>query len=240
MLDAAEMLFTSATRTGSTIRLPSSGTCWVSGDLHDNPEHLDVIIKLASLDSPNNHLVLQELIHSGEESDAPDLSYQTLVKVAELVVAHPKQVHPILANHEISQAMGKAITKGSGDLVNKFIHGVFSVFDNDTGKVLKAINAFIFSMPLAVRSESGLMCTHSLPDENKMDMFDETLLNREMLVSDIDGIYGSANPLVWGRLHTQPQIEELAKRWGVKLFCVACKSRKNRKRRNLDGTCCRP
>jgi hypothetical protein len=220
MLDASDVLFTSPARTGCTIHLPSSGTCWVSGDLHDNPEHLETIVKLAALDSPNNHVVLQELIHSGEETDDHDLSYQTLVRVAELVVSYPKQVHPILANHEISQAMGRAITKGSGDLVSKFIRGVYSVFDNNTGKVLKAINAFIFSMPLAVRSETGLLCTHSLPDENKMDTFDKTVLGREMLVSDIDDTFGSANLLVWGRSHTQQQVEELAANWGVKLICV--------------------
>ena len=92
----------------------------MSGDLHDNPKHFETIVQLASLDSPENHLVLQELIHSGDGSSSPDLSYQTLVKVAELVVSYPNQVHPILANHELSQAMGRAITKGSGDLVSQF------------------------------------------------------------------------------------------------------------------------
>jgi hypothetical protein len=200
--------------------LPSSGTCWVSGDLHDNPIHLETIVKLATLDNPNNHLVVQELIHSGDESESPDLSYQTLVRVAELVIAHPNQVHPILANHELSQAMGNAITKGSGDLVSKFNSGVFGVFENETGKVLKAINAFIFSMPLAAKSETGLACTHSLPDENKMDFFDDNILNREMLIKDIEDKFGAASQIVWGRNHNEDQINKLADSWGVKLFCV--------------------
>lgn len=220
LLNASEVLFTNKSRSGCIHILPSKGTCWVSGDLHDNPEHLQTIIKLASLDSPSNHLVLQELIHSGDGSEAPDLSYQTLVKVAELVVAYPDQVHPILANHELSQALGRSITKGTGDLVSQFIHGVFGLFDSDTGKVLKAINAFIFSMPLAVRSESGLMCTHSLPDEDKMDLFDEEIINREITTADIEGIFGSVSQVVWGRQHTQRQVNELAGCWGVTLFCV--------------------
>jgi hypothetical protein len=220
LLNASEVLFTNKSRSGCVHNLPSTGTCWVSGDLHDNPEHLQTIIKLASLDSPANHLVLQELIHSGDGSEAPDLSYQTLVKVAELVIAYPDQVHPILANHELSQALGRSITKGTGDLVSQFIQGVFGVFDNDTSKVLKAINAFIFSMPLAVRSETGLMCTHSLPDEEKMDLFDVDIINREITTSDIEGIFGSVSQVVWGREHTQKQVNELAACWEVKLFCV--------------------
>ncbi len=220
LLNASEVLFTNKSRKGCVHTLPSKGTCWVSGDLHDNPAHLKTIINLASLDSPSNHLVLQELIHSGDGSGAPDLSYQTLVKVAELVVAYPDQVHPILANHELSQALERPITKGTGDLVSQFIRGVFGVFDNDTGMVLKAINAFIFSMPLAVLSESGLMCTHSLPDEEKMDLFDEGIINREITTSDIEGIFGSASQIVWGREHTQRQVNELAACWGVTLFCV--------------------
>ena len=97
---------------------------------------------------------------------------------------------------------------------------MFGVFGTDTGKVLKAINAFIFSMPLAVRSKTGLMCTHSLPDEDKMDLFDESVLQRELLISDIEGVHGSASLLVWGRAHTQRQVNELASCWDVKLFCV--------------------
>jgi hypothetical protein len=116
--------------------------------------------------------------------------------------------------------MGRAITKGCGDLVGQFIRGVYGVFGNDTGKVLKAINAFIFSMPLAVRSKTGLMCTHSLPDEDKMDLFDESVFHREILTSDIEGVYGSASLVVWGRTHTQKQVDELASYLGVKLFCV--------------------
>lgn len=220
LLSAADVLFSNRARSGCTINLPSTGTCWVSGDLHDNPKHLQTIVKLACLDTPSNHLVLQELIHSGDESNDPDVSYQTLVKVAELVLEYPNQVHPILANHELSQAMGKPITKGHGDLVYKFIQGVHSVFGTKSGMVLKAINAFIFSMPLAVRSSSGLMCTHSLPDVDKITVFDENIINREMLVSDIDELFGSANLVVWGRVHTNKQIKELGSRWGVKLFCV--------------------
>jgi hypothetical protein len=220
LLDAADHLFANRSRRGCTNWLPSSGTCWVSGDLHDNPIHLETIVKLANLDDPSNHLVVQELIHSGDETEAPDLSYQTLVRVAELVVEHPNQVHPILANHELSQATGKAITKGSGDLVSKFNSGVFGVFENETGKVLKAINTFIFSMPLVARSETGLMCTHSLPDENNMDLFDGNILNRELTTKDIEGKFGSASQMVWGRQHSEDQIKELAQSWGVKLFCV--------------------
>jgi hypothetical protein len=64
------------------------------------------------------------------------------------------------------------------------------------------------------------MCTHSLPDEKNMDLFDEGIINREITTSDIEGVFGSVSQIVWGREHTQRQVNEIAACWGVTLFCV--------------------
>ena len=217
---ATELMYSYEGRAGSTRHIPSTGSVLVSGDLHDNPLHLAKIIKFAALNVSTNHVVLQELIHAGHTQDSFDLSYQMLVRVAELVVAHPVQVHPILANHELSQATGRGITKGGGELVEMFIRGIDSVFGANADEVLEAINSFIFAMPLAVQSESGLMCCHSLPNEALMDDFDTEVISRDLLPADVRGSDGSAYMMVWGRQHTQQQINTLASCWGVKLFCL--------------------
>ena len=217
---ATELLFSYEGRVGSTHHIPSEGNMLVSGDLHDNPFHLAKIIKLAALHEPTNHVVLQEVIHSGNTHNVHDFSYQMLVRVASLIVSYPLQVHPILANHELSQVTGRAITKGGGELVEGFIRGIDHTFGNEADNVLSAINAFVYSMPLAVRSESGLMCCHSLPNEALMDVFDMDVIDRDLLPEDVLGGDGSAHMMVWGRQHTQEQIDTLAAYWGVELFCL--------------------
>ena len=220
LIKATECMIRFPGRLGCTHHLPDKGRLLVSGDLHDNPSHLTKIIDLANLDTPTNHLVLQELIHSGNTTDSIDLSYQMLVKVANLVVAYPTQVHPILANHELSQTTGRAITKGSGELVEKFIQGVRHVFNKQCDKVLEALDGFIVAMPVAVQSKSGLLCVHSLPNELSMDDFDLDILDKELTTSDYCGGFGSAFLLVWGRQYSQKQVDELADYWDVSLFCL--------------------
>ena len=217
---AATCLHEFSGRRGCTHHLPSSGQLLVTGDLHDNPIHLTKIIQLADLDIPTNHIVLQELIHSGGDSKTADFSYRMLVRVASLIVAYPSQVHPILANHELSQATGRAITKGGGELVKKFTQGVQQVFGKNAGAVLDALNEIILAMPLAVKSESGLMCLHSLPNELSMDEFDIDILQRELQPPDRRGPFGSAYMTVWGRQHAEEQVNALAESWGVTLFCL--------------------
>jgi hypothetical protein len=220
LVSAANKLLDCPTRRGCTHHLGATGTAWVSGDLHDNPFNLSKIINLASLDIPTNHVVFQEIIHSADTSEEHDLSYRMLVRVASLVLDYPTQVHPILANHELSQATKKQITKGGDELVGRFVRGVEHVFGTNSDKVLSAINTFIYAMPLAVRSSGGLMCCHSLPDENKMNTFDSRILARDLQPVDLMTSTGSANMVVWGRMHSEPQYNELAQFWGVTLFCL--------------------
>ncbi len=217
---ATQCLLGFSGRIGCTHHVSSKGKILVSGDLHNNSDHLLKIIELANLDVPTNHVVLQELIHSGGEQHGVDLSYQMLVRVAELVIAYPSQVHPILANHELSQATGRAITKGGSELVEKFSQGVKHVFGDRSEDVFLALNTFIFAMPLAVQSNSGLMCVHSLPNELAMDEFDIDILERDLKTPDCYGGCGSAFLLVWGRRYSEAQINELADYWDVSLFCL--------------------
>jgi len=221
LLRAAESMKNAKGRIGSTQHIPGTGKLLVTGDLHDNPFNYSKIVKLAKLDaSVDHHVVLQELIHGDKLIGGVDMSFRMIVRIANLLITYPDQVHPILANHELSQLTRRGITKGNGNIVELFLDGVEWVFGTESDTVLEAIDEFFLAMPLAVKSASGLMCCHSLPNSPLMHVFDKTILDRKMTDADRNNVDGSATLMVWGRVHTEHQVQVLAKLWDVKLFCL--------------------
>lgn len=208
-------------RTGSLVQLPAAGRILVTGDLHDNPEHLRKIVQLARLDaSADRHVVFHEIIHSERLVNNVDLSHRMLARLAELIVAYPQQVHVLLANHELAQMTGQGVSKGAGNSVELFNAGLQFVFSGQWSSVAESIGSFIRAMPLALASESGLFCAHSLPAPRSMEQFDLGVLRRELTDEDYRSRTGSAYLMVWGRGHTPEQIDQLAEHWEVNLFCL--------------------
>lgn len=224
--EAANVLRASLLRRGCCVHLPSRGRLLATGDLHDNPEHLRRILTLARLDaSPDHHVVLHEMIHGDRHINGMDFSYRMLARAAELVVQHPQQVHPLLANHELAQMTGKGVSKGAGNSVELFNAALEYVFSDACDDVAQAINLFIRAMPLTLKSESrsagGVLCAHSLPGDSSMTRFDLDVLERELTDADYAGPNGAAYAMVWGRKRTEgATTEQLAARWNVKLFCL--------------------
>lgn len=226
---AARSLRASPVRAHSVVRLPAHGRLLATGDLHDNPVHLQKVIALAKLDqSPDHHLVLHEMIHGDKFVNGLDLSHRMLAKVAELLQQYPGQVHPLLANHELAQMTGKGVSKGAGNSVEMFNDGLEFVFGDDAFDVAVAIGQFIQAMPLALISNSyrrrsgggGVLCAHSLPSARMMNHFDPAIFDRDLASDDYAAPFGTAHLMVWGRSHTPEQIEQLATRWNVDLFCL--------------------
>jgi hypothetical protein len=218
---AAELLHGSPLRSGCVHRLPAAGRLVVAGDLHDNPAHLQKITAFARLgESPTNHLVLQELIHGDRLVNGVDLSYRVVTRVADLVNRYPEQVHPLLANHELCQMLGIGVSKGYGDGTALFNDGLDFVFGEDGAVVAQSLASFFLAMPLAVRSASGLWCSHSIPSPETTDRFDATVFDRELAPSDYQAPRGSAYLMVWGRGQRAEQVDRLADAWGVRLFCL--------------------
>ena len=218
---AADALRASPRRSGSIVRLGASGRLLVTGDLHDNPVHLEKITRLARLEaSDDHHVVLHELIHGERLVNGMDFSHRVLARVAGLLVDRPNQVHPILGNHELSQMTGRAVSKGAGNSVEQFNDALEYVYRDGAVSVSGAIGRFIRAMPIALRSDSGLLCAHSLPDASAMSRFDCELLDRDLQDEDYSSGEGSAHLMVWGRRHTAEQVETLAHRWEVELFCL--------------------
>ena len=218
---AAEALRSSPYRRGSAVNLPGRGRLLVTGDLHDNPEHLRKIVRLAGLgESDDHHVILHEIIHGEVLVNGVDLSHRMLARVAQLVVDHPRQVHVLPGNHELAQMTGRRVSKGAGDDVALFNGGLQFAFGDAWEGVSEAIARFIRAMPLAARSESGLFCAHSLPAPRMLDAFDPGILDRELTDRDYRPPDGSAYLLVWGRGWGEREVNVLAAEWNTVLFCL--------------------
>ncbi|MCA9298142.1 MAG: metallophosphoesterase, partial [Phycisphaerales bacterium] len=225
-------------RVGSIDRIGPPGTLIATGDLHDNPLHLQRLVDIAGFEGharddaeaaeldafPDpKHLVLHEVIHSDNLMNGMDFSYRALARVAALKADHPEHVHTMLANHELSQVIGAGIVKGGIRVVEAFNAGLEYAFGDDTPAVADAIAEFVRSMPLALRcvSRNGdILCAHSLPGVGAMHKFDATVIERDLIDDDYVPRKGSAHLMVWGRGYDGDQLEDLVERWGINMFIL--------------------
>ncbi len=218
---AGEAALTHDFRAGSCVRLPRRGRLLATGDLHDNLEHLARIIRLAGLEKgEDRHVIFHELIHGDRLINGMDFSYRMLCRAAELSLRFPGQVHTLLANHELAQMTGRSVSKGAGDNVQQFDEALDYVFGDEAGEVAGAIASFLRALPLALISESGVMCSHSLPSPAALDIFDFSIFERDLTEADYEPMRGSAYLTVWGRGHTADFLDDLGRRLGVRLFCI--------------------
>ena len=218
---ATELQLQCPLRRGSAVDLPARGRAVLSGDLHDQRRIFQNIINLARLDeSSDHHVVLQEVIHSDRLVNNMDLSYRALVSVAELQVRYPGQVHQLLSNHELAQIRGEGISKDGVNQITAFNDGLQYVFGDHAQAVTLAIERYIRSMPLAVRTATSVMCSHSLPSPRRLEAFDPAVLDRSLTEEDLKRPLGSAYLMVWGRRLNQDVADALAATWGVDIFVL--------------------
>lgn len=218
---AAAAMREAPNRQGSVSMVEGRGSLLFTGDLHDNPTNLSKVIHCSRItEDPNAHVILHELIHGERLVNDLDLSYRMLLKVASLVLEHPGRVHVLLANHELAQMAGHSVSKGGGCMTTLFDHGLQRIFKDEAYLVAAAIGEFVRALPLAARTENGVLCAHSLPGPTMMDRFDRGVLDRDLEHSDYDPMDGSAWMMVWGRGQTEAQMEMLAEEWGISLFCL--------------------
>ena len=217
---AADILLRDPKRSGCCVHLGSVGRLLVTGDLHDNPLHFVKVVAFAQLDQAENHLILHELIHGDRLINGADMSWHMLAKAAALIVQYPGQVHVMLANHELAQAFDQMVSKGAGENTALFRAGLDWKFGDDADIVNEAIKVFVRAMPLAVKTENGILCSHSLPSPYDMKLFDVNVLDRALEDDDYQARTGSAWQMTWGRNQTPEQVDMLAAAWSVKVFIV--------------------
>lgn len=227
---AAEAQRDASCRRGSIDVIHAPGTLIATGDLHDNPLHLERVERVARLgphargdESTAPHATFHEIIHSDRLIGRADLSYRALARVAWLKAQHPERVHVLLANHELAQVVGAGIVKNGVRCVDAFNDGLEWAFGERAEDVGRAIGEFIRAMPLALRTEGSrraVLCAHSLPAPAQMARFDPGVLDRALVEDDYVPLTGSAHLMVWGRGYDAELLEDLVERWGVSLFIL--------------------
>ncbi len=217
-------------------------TLIATGDLHDNPLHLARLVRAAGVDGawearqgtrlgepgyPEGpcHITLHELIHGDRLVNGLDYSYRVLTRVAAMKAAFPERVHVLLANHEIAQLSGTAVAKEGVRCNEAFDEALDAAFGDRSGEVRSSLNAFLTSLPLAVRFrcselDQDVLCAHSLPAPEMMSSFDLGALDRDLTPEDFTKRTGAARAMTWGRGHTPEQIADLSRRWNVRLFVL--------------------
>jgi len=187
-------------RAGQTVTLPDEGEVWMTGDLHDHRSNLNKLIQAADLgNNPERHVVLHELIHGDhfDPSGAED-SWISLARAAELKCDFPRQVHFMLANHDLAQIHGEGIMKAGLSVCEAFNSGVKRDFKDQATGVTVAITEFLLSFPLAIRAGNMFFC-HSLPTDEQIKTFDFTIFDRDLTGPDYRRKTGPVYQLIWGR-----------------------------------------
>ena len=212
----------SALREHQVVNLPADGELWIAGDIHDHTRNFDKFVRAADLaNNPQRHVVLQELIH-GDKIDASGAegSWEILYRAAELKCDFSKQVHFLLANHDLAQIHGEGIMKAGIGVCEAFNAGVKRDFGDRGTLVNVALSEFLLSLPLAVRAPNGLFMCHSLPGDEQLKSFDYSVFDRPLTGPDYKRRTGPVYQLVWGRKTSPAGIAEFADKVGAKLLIV--------------------
>jgi len=218
---AAELNLSDSRREGSVVTVSASNRIVCSGDLHGYRAAIGNIISHARLNAdPNNCLILQEIIHGPvDQRSGFDRSIELLMRAARLKIEHPDQVLLIMGNHDLAQVSGSEISKYGYGVCKAFIDGVRFAFADAADDVLAALDEFFMSLPLAVRCPGGTFISHSVPSPGKLDQGCMEILDRAITQQDMLRNEPAYN-WVWGRRHSEEQLEMLAGELGVKFLLM--------------------
>lgn len=216
---AAEENLISSLRQQQVVHLPAEGQVWMTGDIHDHRRNFDRLIRSSDLGrNPQRHLILHELIH-GDHVDAngAEDSWQTLYRAAEMKCDFPEQVHFLLANHDLAQIHGEGILKGGLSVCEAFNAGVRRDFGDAADDVIVIITEFLLSLPLAIKTDNGLLFCHSLPTDEQISKYDYTVFDRPLTGPDYRRKVGPVYQLIWGRNVTPTGAGEFLGKMNAKL-----------------------
>jgi hypothetical protein len=208
-------------RRGNLIHLPASGSLIITGDIHGHRRNFEKIVAFADLDNnPDRHIILQEIIHGGpEDLQGGCLSYKLLFDIARYKCSFPEQVHIIMGNHATVFINDGEVLK-DGKEMNRMMRGAIErEFKDDSDKIISAMKQFLFSMPLAAKSNTKIWISHSLPSDHFADKFDRKIMDKELQPEDIIKP-GSAYLLTWGRNHSQSTLDKMAEVLDVDIFVL--------------------
>ncbi len=218
---AADLNSNDRRRKGNVVYLDDDAQLVIAGDIHGNRRGLAKIINFADLgESPNRHLVLQEIIHcTADPATGQDRSGELLLRAVRLKVSRPQQTLFVLGNHDIAQITGNEIIKDGQSFCKSFREGVEFSFSDDAEEVYEAIEEFFMSLPLAIRCANGVFISHSLPSPNRTEIAGLDILDRPFGLEDLK----RGQPVyewLWGRRQSEEQLEELAGKLSIDFFVL--------------------
>jgi hypothetical protein len=208
-------------RKANVVVLPAAGDLVITGDIHGHRRNFERIIAFSNLEkNTDRHLILQEIIHGGQEdTQGGCLSFEVLAEAVELKLKFPNQVHFILANHDTAFISNSDVMKGGKEMNASMRAALKRKYGNNMKLVESAIERFLFSQPLAIKTENKIWVSHSLPADRNVDKFDFTIFDRRLKVSDIVRP-NSAYLLTWGRGQSEESLKFFAGKLGVDLFVL--------------------
>jgi hypothetical protein len=217
----AEANNTDRFRRGNLIYLPTDGTLVATGDIHGHRRNFERIVTFADLDNnPDRHIILQEIIHGGpKDSKEGCLSYKLLFDVIRYKLSFPDRIHIIMGNHDTAFISSSKVMKDGKEMNEAMCSALDREFQHASTDIKLAIRQFLFSQPLAVKTENRIWLSHSLPGSRYIDKFDHQILDRQLKINDVVRP-GSAYLLTWGRKHGQALLNEMARRFGIDIFIL--------------------
>ena len=208
-------------RRDNLIYLPAGGSLIVTGDLHGHRRNFERIVAFADLaDNPDRHVVIQEVIHGGpEDALGGCLSYRLLFDIIRYKLSFPDRVHIIMGNHDTAFINSSEVMKDGREMNRAMRLALEREFGKAGADVDLAIKQFLFSQPLAVKTESRIWVSHSLPGDRFVEKFDPKILDRQLKINDVVRP-GSAYLLTWGRRHSQAMLDKMAGMFDIDVFIL--------------------
>ncbi|KPK72408.1 MAG: hypothetical protein AMJ79_15745 [Phycisphaerae bacterium SM23_30] len=208
-------------RQGNLIHLTAPGEVIMTGDLHGNELNFEKLIRLAQLEkNPQRHLILHELLHSTENLSVDQChSYRLLARAAQVKAQFPHQLHLLLGNHAIAQRCRDEILKNGQPMVRALNAAISFTFAEKSSLVTQALDDFIMSLPLAVRTENRIWLSHSLPSQRHLKSFDNAIFDKPITLEDMQSNI-SLRALTWDRSYSESTLQALQKIWDVDIFVI--------------------
>jgi hypothetical protein len=198
---AAQAFASTPGRRGRVVALDGAREVLATGDLHGQVDTFRRLLQRADLArQPQRHLVLQEVIHGPYRyPGGGDRSHQLVDLLAALKCQYPRQVHFLLGNHELAQALDRPIAKGDDVLNELFREGVGEAYGPHADDVYAAYLALFAAVPLALRTPNRVFLSHSLPSPKWLATFDPKVLEEDEADATELVPGGTVHGLLWGR-----------------------------------------
>jgi hypothetical protein len=206
-------------RRGNLVELEPGMRVIVTGDIHGYRQALARILAFCGQQAGPWRLVLQEIIHGPSDPSGHDRSAELLLRAARAKQERPEQVLFLMGNHDLSQLTRTEISKDSRGACDSFTKGLRHVFEDQADEVAAAVEEFLRSLPMAVRTPNRVLITHSLPSPHRMERAPADVLLRDYRKGDFER-GGPAYEWTWGRNQTPEQTDELARQLDVDFFIL--------------------